>query len=777
MSRARKAKPKPTELLADMLFCCLLVVIGVASITGIRWASPSVHTDSTMRAGYDLTGAAVLCSGILVIAAAAYLTRRRQPRLKWVFVVELVLIVGLAISTLYATDHRVAINAATGLVVSLILMHTTALLADRPWKIRLAIVMLVTMGTIFAAKTWMRHLYEFDQTWAHYEQTRDRLWADQGKSLDDPVVKLFESRLNSRDNGGFFYHGNLGAAYLATILMVGLAAVAGRIAEPPGPYKKLWLGLQVLLSTFIASALIITYSKGAITAAIIGGLCAVGLLTFGRKLAGHLNASAIGCLALIVAGLGAVIGYGMYRDTLPTLSMAYRWQYWTASCRMFTDHPLTGVGPENFGYYYLRYKLPQAEETVRSPHNFIVQGFTEYGLIGGFALMILPLAVFYRIARSAAKPSTPPPDQPVGPSAGPMMLFLWAAIFCAVVLFNQAGPEGIAPQIYIYLPYALIFPISFLICTFRGNRLGAIDNEFSTTGKPAGRGVLIWLTAALIMFVAGNLVNFSLFEPSTQFLFFFLAGLTVAAAGPEYLPVTRRVATAKSVALALAATAYLACVVLPAWRSERVMIEAGQTEPAADPVLDEPYRRLVELAGEYTFDAHLPAQAGKRLMLIAEESQSHRPRWVRSVDEHRAQVAGIYATAAELYAQAVRRADQIYRLYSAQAYCYVYLAHTQPDTRDRMFEQAEQLLEKAVMLAGGSRIMRYQAGSAYWDHAQGLPPKDTERRKHLARKAQNHFQIALQRDALLPEISPRHFATRQIEEIRHALRRINDLLN
>ena len=74
--------------------------------------------------------------------------------------------------------------------------------------------------------------------------------------------------------------------------------------------------------------------------------------------------------------------------------MLVRWQYWQASAKMYADHFLTGVGPGNFAYFYPRYKLPAALETVTDPHNFLLTILTQFGplgLVGFLALIFVPL--------------------------------------------------------------------------------------------------------------------------------------------------------------------------------------------------------------------------------------------------------------------------------------------------------------------------------------------------------------------------------------------------
>ena len=63
---------------------------------------------------------------------------------------------------------------------------------------------------------------------------------------------------------------------------------------------------------------------------------------------------------------------------------------------MIADHPLAGVGRENFGRHYLRTKSIDSPEEVSNPHNLFVQAAADWGFPGliGFVLMLFG-ASFY----------------------------------------------------------------------------------------------------------------------------------------------------------------------------------------------------------------------------------------------------------------------------------------------------------------------------------------------------------------------------------------------
>jgi hypothetical protein len=762
-----KTEPKFRPTLSDTLFGAILVGVGVASMSRLSWISPSVHLARPFTSGtFDLTYAAILGLGILVVASAATLVSYRPVRLKSLFWVETGLVVGLGIAVFWAGDKRVAANVATGLVVGLVLMHATAWLVDRPWKLRLSLVVVMSLGAVFAVKTWKLEIHELEDMRRSYLEIREDLWASRGMSLDDPQVKMVEKRLLGRGKaGGFFVHPNLGAAFLATVLMVSLAAVAMRIREPPGRSRVIWLLLQLGLCALIASALLLTRSKGGMTAAALGLLSVVLLRGFSSLLAKNVKVSAAILAGLVVIGILGVLGYGMIVGKLPTKSLANRWQYWTAGVGMFRDHPLVGVGPGNFGYHYLRYKPIHAAETVTSPHNFVVQGLAEMGLVGGVALILLPFVILYGIAARASEPPRASPNRTGAPLGQPRTVTTGAltaiALFSIVLLFNQMGVRTPAGFLGIYWPYLLTFALSFLLGAVGRGRLGSTAQGPILEGRLCHGTTLMWLSGALVTFVAGNLINFSIFEPSLQFLFFFICGVTLAGARAENSSVDRTRRPVLFVVMAAFALSYLFWVLIPAARSERVVDRAQRIRTAAVPEMDPPFRDLLGAAKSARWDPHLPARAADRLLWAINRPAPHHSRWVIQAEE--------------LYGLATDRAPVIFRYHHARARCYLVLARLKPSSKWEMLKRSEALFERALVLAPLSSSIQMQAGLTYWQHVQTMPASERKQRSLLARKARTHLQTSLNLNRMLPRQSPMRFTRRDHHRIQQALREVEPL--
>ena len=89
-----------------------------------------------------------------------------------------------------------------------------------------------------------------------------------------------------------------------------------------------------------------------------------------------------------------------------------RLSIWQATVKMIADHPLLGVGPDNFGErYQTRYILPSARERhQRDAHNTYLSTAAELGLLGLIAFLNLTgqlLIAFFRRARQSVVPAWP----------------------------------------------------------------------------------------------------------------------------------------------------------------------------------------------------------------------------------------------------------------------------------------------------------------------------------------------------------------------------------
>ncbi len=168
---------------------------------------------------------------------------------------------------------------------------------------------------------------------------------------------------------------NNAALFLGRVLPV-LVAVA---LLGPGR-RRMWYALAILP---VALSILLTFSKGALLLGVPASLAIVLLLWQGKRAWGWL------------AGLGAA-GAAAFAllSRLPAISArldlsggtsVVRLNLWKSAAMMIAEHPILGVGLDNFLYQYRgRYLLPEAwvESFMSHPHNIVLDYAARLGLIG-----------------------------------------------------------------------------------------------------------------------------------------------------------------------------------------------------------------------------------------------------------------------------------------------------------------------------------------------------------------------------------------------------------
>jgi O-antigen ligase len=159
------------------------------------------------------------------------------------------------------------------------------------------------------------------------------------------------------------------------------AAVALAIALFAPAHARLEKRAAWLAAGALAAGLLRTMSLGA-WAGLAAAALAMSALRGRRWLLG--TAAVLG-VGLLVAVAVLPAGRTMGRLDPSTGTALFRLQIWTASLHMIADHPVLGIGLDNFLYRYRAgYMLPEAAEepNISHPHNWVLNFWLELGLLG-----------------------------------------------------------------------------------------------------------------------------------------------------------------------------------------------------------------------------------------------------------------------------------------------------------------------------------------------------------------------------------------------------------
>ncbi|MCD4825306.1 MAG: O-antigen ligase family protein [Phycisphaerae bacterium] len=505
-------------------------------------ATSLVDNMELARVGFDLL---LLAAGALWLMAGAAEGAIRVRHWLW-GTAAIVFIGGSAVSIWAATDVRSAWLAwgdqAALLAAAFVAMQ---LCRDRR-RFVLVVAVLGAVATVLAIKGLYQYCYEIPDQIADFEANRAEHLANLNVIPGSPKEEIITHRIYSRTTKGFFSLANLYAAEMVVLLAAAAGLCWAKISfarsrltsegqrakgDIPAPVVAAILaGLVVLAGV---AAFVMSRSRGGIGAAAVVIVTVAVLWRFRRWLVRHWRATAVAAIVVVVLMLAAVGTLGLTRDCLPMRTMTFRWFYWTGAAEIAAEHPLTGVGAGNFHNAYLRVRRPEAEEAVKTPHNFIAHALAQFGLpVGGLYIVLLIAAVVLAWRPGSGDESQIADGGGGGPGGGGASLvgvILLALVIAATAgvarwcfFTGCAGNEGVV-IIECILPAALLAACFAAACWFGGR----IDE------LPAGaiRVMRICLGAGAAAFVLHNLVSFGLWAPGPATAFWVAVGAAAGAAG------------------------------------------------------------------------------------------------------------------------------------------------------------------------------------------------------------------------------------------------------
>jgi O-antigen ligase len=145
---------------------------------------------------------------------------------------------------------------------------------------------------------------------------------------------------------------------------------------------------------------LLTFSSGAWLGALASSVAVLLVLGY-RRFAFSLGL--LGVLALAVVSALALAGVLPERFNPLRQAGVIRIDLWLSSLAMLRDHPLFGVGLDNFTYLYQQVYIREggvAEPNLSHPHNWLLHFWLELGLLGLLAFLWL-VATFFRLALQA----------------------------------------------------------------------------------------------------------------------------------------------------------------------------------------------------------------------------------------------------------------------------------------------------------------------------------------------------------------------------------------
>ncbi len=179
---------------------------------------------------------------------------------------------------------------------------------------------------------------------------------------------------------------------LALVLDRGVPLALALAAFLPlaGKWPRILRAGLAFVTVTLLLACVATFSKGALLLGLPVGI-ALALLLGARRSGARWPLWVFGGAVLLgLAGLALLFRTPRFADLLnfEAGTSFLRVRLWQAAWQMALDHPLLGVGPDNFLYAYRsHYVLPSAWEELNlsHPHNLLLDLWTRLGLVGVLA--------------------------------------------------------------------------------------------------------------------------------------------------------------------------------------------------------------------------------------------------------------------------------------------------------------------------------------------------------------------------------------------------------
>ncbi len=527
---------------------CLFVLIGLVALRPLvpeTYESAGSAVAVALNELADPTPALTLIFDVVILGclavwlaarAAGSPTPYRRTGLEW----GLVLVVfAAAISSWVAGNRRLAINASIDWLCGVVLAITLVQLMRHRWQRRMLLAAVVASACVQAVLCCEQYLAGFDETLEHYESIKEQFWAQQGVGLDSDKVILFEGRLKAREASGSLPHSNIAGSYL---VLCGFAALGvcfewwRRCRRRRSAIDWVRAFGCTSVPALIVAAALLTKSLGALLAGLAGLIVWTVTHLLSSRIRPHRSRALVLGWLFVIGGLAAVVGHGLSRGSLPGVSLAFRWQYWRASSELIADHPLTGIGRENFGRRYLQYKPIQSPEEISNPHNLFVQASADWGLLGlaGVLAMLVggSIAVTGRRAGAVEGMIESKPDAPhrlekersAGKASHRHSTIAWMVALGAFVILGRLLLLGTTDPNYLYYTGA-VTGIAWLI----GFAALALADADTRDEPDRGPGVITTAVAVgLFAFLLHDMINFAMFVPAAANTFFALLAYCIA---------------------------------------------------------------------------------------------------------------------------------------------------------------------------------------------------------------------------------------------------------
>ena len=536
MSRGRKssnpvatAQPASSHVFDQTMLAVLLTLIPLRAFVSetviFEVARMFRHIPSV---GTASPGTTMLFAMVIIGAAVATWVRRLAaggPRYRWTGAEPglILLIVSGVIAYSVAGQKHLALIGAVNLITLILYGLTLRQYLTSPWRMRLALVVIVGTACVVVAKCAVQYTIEHEQTIRYWEENKGELLGEEANVTSGKAAGMrhdYEKRMLSRLVTGYYPHANVLGSHLILFIMAAAAIIGDRLrrrSQIRGATLTI-AGPAVLIIACLL-AMMGTGSKGALACAML----ALGLWILGgvlrSQIAKHRGKTAVVVWIGAVVGVATLIVLLNKNEAVLGKSIQYRSMYWRGAAAMIADGHALGVGPLNFGRHFLQYKPVECPEEVESPHSWPVQLASEWGILGLVGFVLILVGISWRMARRTSIPD--PPESGIRQSIAWWPLVLMATVFSFWLL--QVASAGAYLVAFTLMIGGAPWLLGCLLLSVESRDDARFPNEPLVGAMPA-------LVGGLLGFLLHTGIDLALFEGGPATTFFAMVAIALALA-------------------------------------------------------------------------------------------------------------------------------------------------------------------------------------------------------------------------------------------------------
>lgn len=360
----------------------LWIGVDVARIAALGLVgNTALNLSAVLADRYDAPSAAKpIVLVMLTLIAYDVLRRRRLPDVHMAGFGALLLFIaatGASVLTAYRTE--VALPAFVDLMKSGVFAAALAVLLARPGALRQAcVIVLAGVSVLAAIGTYQGITGDYDT----------EFWG-----LAGAQVMHITGEIDSFRVGGPYGDPNV----YARVLLLALPLALYEFRYSPWVLGRTLAAIALLA---LLGGLVFSFSRGALFAAIVPLVLTAARMHTNRRLLLALGVICAGGMVYlapptlwdrIAAAFGATTT-SSYGRTIADASVENRVDEMWLAVKMFLDHPLLGVGPDNYAELFQRYTIAAGavlRHEDREAHSLLLEIAAEQGLVGLSAFVLL----------------------------------------------------------------------------------------------------------------------------------------------------------------------------------------------------------------------------------------------------------------------------------------------------------------------------------------------------------------------------------------------------